>query len=730
MRIRSHLLLLAAGAMLPVLAFAVLISVIMVRQDNATVERGARERARAMMTGVDAMLAGIVKTVKALSASSALAADDLPTFHDEAQRVLATQSTWTTVTLVRPAGEKLIDATQPFGAALRPVRDMASIAEAVRTRLPVVGPVSATPGSAPGVPVRVPVIRDGNVVYVLSAIVRPDSFEDIIRQQRLPDGWVSGIVDSGGSFVARVPTRPAGEPASVAFRAAVAQAPEGWYRGLTVDGRDTYTAHIRSDSSGWAIGLAIPAAIVLAGVEKTSWLLGIGVLVSLALAAAIVALSGRRIARPIVALAEVARSVGTGAAQPDVVDGAVEEVTAVAAALRDADSAVRERQLLIQREKDALQTADRAKDEFIAALSHELRNPLAALTSASHILRTAEPANPLATDARSVVERQTRHMSRMIEDLLDVSRIIMGKANLVFERLDLAQLVTHTVEAWRTGGRLEHRVVDVDARPAWVLADRTRMEQVIANLLDNAVKFTSAGTHIVVRVARDGDFASLSVTDEGPGLSAHLMAHAFDVFVQGEQGIGRAKGGIGVGLTLVKRLAELQGGSATVASDGPGKGATFTVRLPAVDSRESMHEPPNAAPQHAAPRRVLLVEDNADAREMLRQVLAMNGHDVYEAADGASGVALAGAHDVDVAIIDIGLPDIDGHEVARRVRRGRNRDAKLIALTGYGQPEDRQRALAAGFDIHLVKPVSLERLDEAIATPSRSARQPAARSGD
>jgi CheY-like chemotaxis protein len=336
----------------------------------------------------------------------------------------------------------------------------------------------------------------------------------------------------------------------------------------------------------------------------------------------------------------------------------------------------------------------------------------------------------MATDARSVIDRQTRHMSRMIEDLLDVSRIIMGKANLVFERLDLAQHVTHTVDAWRTGGRLEQRVVDVDARPAWVLADRTRMEQVIANLLDNAVKFTPAGTRIVVRVARDGDFASLSVADEGPGLSADLMAHAFDVFVQGEQGVGRAKGGIGVGLTLVKRLAELQGGSATVASDGPGKGATFTVRLPAVDSREAMQEPPNVEPQRASPRRVLLVEDNADAREMLRQVLAMNGHDVYEAADGASGIAVAGAHDVDVAIIDIGLPDIDGHEVARRVRSGRNRNAKLIALTGYGQPEDRQRALAAGFDIHLVKPVSLERLDEAIATPPRSVQHPAARTGD
>jgi len=729
-RIRSHLLLLVAGAMLPVLAFAVLVSLSLVRQDSATIERAARDRARAMMIGVDAVLRGAVTTVSALSASATLADDNLRSFHDDAMRVLGTQSTWTTVTLARPSGEKLIDTRYPFGAPLPPPRDAESVAEAARTTKPVIGLVGPVGASDLGVPIRVPVVRDGAVVYVLSAIMRPDSFEEIIRQQRLPDGWISGIVDRAGRFVARVPARPAGDLSSAPFRAALLQAPEGWYRGLSVDNVDVYTAHVRSEYSGWGIGLAIPAEIVLAAAHRTAWLIGIGVLGSIGLAMAIVGLSGRRIVRPIVSLAKVARSVGTGDPHEAVVDGAVEEVTAVAAALRDADSAVRERQLLIQREKDALQTADRAKDEFIAALSHELRNPLAALAAASHILRTAEPTNMAARDARGVIERQTRHMSRMIEDLLDVSRIIMGKANLVFERLDLAQLVANTVEAWRTGGRFDDRVVDVEALSVWVLADRTRVEQVVANLLDNAVKFTPSGTRIVVRVARDGGVAVLSVADEGAGLSPELMAHAFELFVQGPQGLGRAKGGIGVGLTLVKRLAELQGGTVTVANDVAGKGAVFTVRLPAVDSREPAAEAPVIAAQHPNRRRVLLVEDNGDAREMLRQVLEMNGHAVLEAADGRSGVALAGAHGFDVAIVDIGLPDIDGHEVARQIRGGRNGQATLIALTGYGQPEDRQRALAAGFDDHLVKPVTLERLDEAIATPLRHAPNVATPTGD
>ena len=202
----------------------------------------------------------------------------------------------------------------------------------------------------------------------------------------------------------------------------------------------------------------------------------------------------------------------------------------------------------------------------------------------------------------------------------------MGKAHLVFERFDLAQLVTNTVDAWRASGRFADRVVVVDARAAWVLADRTRMEQVIANLFDNAVKFTPSGTRIIVRVGRDGDDASFSVHDDGPGLPPELMAHVFDVFVQGEQGIGRAKGGIGVGLTLVRRLAELQGGTVSVTSAGEGEGATFTVRLPAIDSRESTVETVAAESPRANPRRVLLVEDNDDAREMLRQVLEMSGH--------------------------------------------------------------------------------------------------------
>ncbi|HET8875653.1 MAG TPA: ATP-binding protein [Casimicrobiaceae bacterium] len=715
MTIRSHLLLLAIGVVLPVLAFAIFVSVVLVEQDRSTVERAAMDRARAMMTAVDAELRGSITTVLAIGASPALQTNDLAAFHAEARRVLATQPTWLDVTLTRPSGEKLLDALKPLDRPGERVLDPASAAHVVRTGRLVIGNVDQLDASSPpGIPIRVPVMLAGHLAYVLTAVVRPESFQDIVRQQRLPDGWISGIVDANGNFVARIPARPAGEPASNAFRAAVLRAPEGWYRGLTVEGRDAFTAHERSASSGWSIGLAIPAQIVEAAAWRTAWLMGIGVALSIMIALGIAMLLGRRIAKPVVALASAARSIGSPGVPATIDDARVREVSDVAAALRDADIAVREREELIEREKSALQEADRAKDEFIAALSHELRNPLAALTAATHILRVADPAHRAAADARGVIDRQTRQMSRMIEDLLDVSRLIAGKVHLRIETFDLAVLAATTVGAWRATGRFSGQTVTVDGRDGWVTADRARVEQILSNLLDNAVKFTPPGRTIAIRVARDANETLLSVADGGEGIAPGLVDRVFDVFVQGDQDAGRSKGGIGLGLTIVKRLAQLQGGSVGAASAGTGHGATFTVRLPAAAPAVTVAA--GAPASHGvSPRNILLVEDNDDARDMLRQVLAMQGHAVFEAAFGEDAIALAGQTRPDLAIVDIGLPDIDGYEVARRLKAQSPRRIALIALTGYGQPDDVRRAQAAGFDVHLVKPISVERLDSAIA---------------
>lgn len=355
----------------------------------------------------------------------------------------------------------------------------------------------------------------------------------------------------------------------------------------------------------------------------------------------------------------------------------------------------------------------RARDEFLAMLGHELRNPLGAIASAVAVLRLGTPDT--TERAREVIGRQTLHLSRLVDDLLDVSRVMSGKVVLDRRPIDLGELVSTTLGTWRATARLDRHTVSIETASVWIFADELRIEQVISNLLENALKYTPAEGHVAVRVFADGDTAVLEVADDGIGIAPELIGRIFDLFVQGHQTLDRAQGGLGLGLTLVRALVRAHGGEVQARSDGPGRGAAFTMRLPRVlaPSRET----PRAAPMPSvsAPRRILIIEDNDDAREMLRVVLAREGHDVYEAADGPTGIDVAASVVPDVALIDIGLPHVDGYETARRIRAGRSGTAiLLIAVTGYGQAEDRQRALAAGFDTHLTKPVSVEQVAAAI----------------
>src|SRR6185295_5588279 len=295
----------------------------------------------------------------------------------------------------------------------------------------------------------------------------------------------------------------------------------------------------------------------------------------------------------------------------------IDEIARLHDALRTAAAAVRERSDLQEREKAALQAADRAKDEFLAMLSHELRNPLAALTAAAHVVKLAQPASEAAVKARGVIERQTKHMARLIGDLLDISRVAMGKAAIERERFNLAKVVADVINVWRASGRLERHFVSLGASAVWVDADRARIEQVFSNLLDNALKFTPPGKRVNVSVGPEGDQAMLRVSDEGEGLAPGVTERMFDLFVQGARGLDRSAGGLGVGLALVKRLTEMHGGRVSAASAGIGQGATFTVTLPSVlPSAESVVQPD--APRGAS-RKVLIVEDNDDTRAMLHE---------------------------------------------------------------------------------------------------------------
>lgn len=372
------------------------------------------------------------------------------------------------------------------------------------------------------------------------------------------------------------------------------------------------------------------------------------------------------------------------------------------------------------------QDANRAKDEFIAMLGHELRNPLNAMTLAADILhRTDDPA--LTAPARKIISRQAMHLGRLVDDLLDVGRAVFGKVRINREPVELASIVHYQARLLEQTGQLDRHRFEEQLEEAWVDGDPTRLNQVVGNLLANAVKFTPEDGSIVLTLAREGDAAVLRVRDTGIGMDRALIGRVFDPFVQGERPGGRPMGGLGIGLTLARRLVELHGGTIAARSDGVGMGSEFTVRLPVITAAP-VADDRGREQAHAAGARcsVVIVEDNDDARESLRRVLQLHGHEVHEAADGPAGARVILQVLPDIALVDIGLPQLDGYGVARLVRERATRPVRLIALTGYGEEAENPRRQE--FDQYVVKPLDPVALEElltqaAAARPSASQLQ-------
>jgi len=382
-------------------------------------------------------------------------------------------------------------------------------------------------------------------------------------------------------------------------------------------------------------------------------------------------------------------------------DGRVIGASKIARDITDSTRAEQERARLLL----DLQQANKAKDEFLAMLGHELRNPLGVITTAAHVL---EQSPKDAGRAREIIAHQADHLKRLVDDLLEVGRVVAGKIRLDEQTVDLGAIVFHHFDALRAAGRFTEHHVSCEVASLLVRGDPQRLQQILDNLLGNALKFTPPGGAIEVRVRKDGGDAVLEVIDSGIGMSAELLRTVFDLFVQGQRHADRAEGGLGLGLTLVRQLAELHRGSVEAESAGPSQGSRLVVRMPLHTAGVAVAGPRPTSTPRLAPQRIVVVEDNKDGREMLRQLLEFVGHQVEEAADGPEGVEKILHWRPTIALIDIGLPGFDGYEVARRVRAGQDPDARplLVALTGYGLDADRKAALAAGFDRHLTKPVS------------------------
>jgi signal transduction histidine kinase/ActR/RegA family two-component response regulator len=386
-------------------------------------------------------------------------------------------------------------------------------------------------------------------------------------------------------------------------------------------------------------------------------------------------------------------------------------VSTAQAALRS-----RARQYEIRGLLESVEQRVQERDRFLAILGHELRNPISAILLASQML---DNNGTLSAEHARLIERQSRHLTRLVNDLLDLSRVVSGKIVLKRQIIDVKKIATQALET--LGESIRAQNLDVQIKdgegPMMIFADPVRIDQILTNLLTNSIKYTPEGGSVTVRLHTEGSDVIIEVEDTGVGIAADRIDTIFELFAQAENAIGRSRGGMGIGLALVQNLVRLHGGTVIPHSDGEGKGSRFTVRLPLASAEESVMAPvvDERRVERGAGRRIVIVEDNADIRELLKLKLRRLGHDVEVASDGERGVEKVLELQPDLALVDIGLPGIDGYEVAARVRAA-GAGAVLVAVSGFGQPEDKRKALEAGFDEHLTKPADVKELEAIIAS--------------
>jgi len=411
------------------------------------------------------------------------------------------------------------------------------------------------------------------------------------------------------------------------------------------------------------------------------------------------------------------------AVDPIAEDGVLLSAVCFVSEITEARRLEHERQTRFDHEQQAREEAEaasRAKDDFLAILGHELRTPLMPIAMAVRALQARTPSDPDVQRTRDIVERQVRHLTRLVDDLLDMSRLTRRKLQLSVERVDLCEVVADAVESThqQIAERRHRLTLHRPDTPVWIDGDPVRLGQIVVNLLTNAAKFTPPGGDVAITLAREGRQAVIAVRDNGVGIAPEILPEIFEPFVQGARVVEDAERGLGVGLALVRGLVTAHGGGVSVASEGPGRGSEFVVRLPLRDAAAAAPHTSAATPTETRAR-ILVVEDHADSRTMLAEMLGLEGHEVTAVAGGAEALEVARTCTLDAAIIDIGLRGMDGYEVARQLRAALGDAVLLVAVTGYGQAEDIEQSRAAGFDAHVTKPVSGDELLRVLGTRIR-----------
>lgn len=710
---------------LPIVLAAALVIDKIRQEEHRAALRGLHESARATSLIVDREIQGALSALEVLGNSPHLDARDMKAFYLEAQAI-DTPEVWTV--LLDATGQQIVNTLVPYGTILPPrgAQAQTRTEQVLLSQKPMV--VGLASGPLTGrllTSVHVPAKAAGGKSFVVARSFSVDHWKKSALQAGLPEGWILAVLDGAGKFIYR--SHQTDERLGTAARpelvAAAAASHDGLIRHSTLEGIDAYDAFTHSRLTGWTVAIAAPVELIDApGNRAVGTALG-GVSLAL-MAAALIALAfGRRFIDALKSAGSGALALGRGeslrANKSHIVE--VEELNqnlVIASGLQQAEREQRvaleaERLILLQKEITARETAQAqniAKDQFIAMLGHELRNPLAAISGAVALMDLGVQDTQRGGRTLDIIRRQSGHLGRIVDDLLDVSRLMAGKIKLSLAPLDLAAAVNSCVGAVQSTARAAEHSIVVRTESVWILGDAVRIEQILTNLISNAMKFSPPGKPIVVTVSQEDGRAVVNVRDEGVGMEADLLQRIFEPFVQGPPAVDRLQSGLGIGLALVKQLVELHAGAVVASSDGPRQGSSFTLWIPSI-SAPSTQTPAVTAGGVQVARRLVYVEDNTDARETMAELLRNIGYEIIDVARGEEVLNHVLSARPDAVILDIGLPDIDGYEVVRRIRANPDsRYVPVIALTGYGKLRDMNETSAAGFDAHLVKPTDIGEL--------------------
>ena len=741
MRLRSHLLLLVLGAVLPVLVFSAVMAVVFWRQQHAALDQRFLERVRALTIALDREMEGHIRGLEVLSQSFALEAGDIRAFAGQARRVRAQQPEWDALSLLDARGFQVMSTRVPFGTPLpKSLISETLVARAVATGRPVVTPLtrSAITGTFT-TNIVVPVRRDNAVPNLLAVAIEPRVWLELFAQYPMVAGATITVLDQDGIIIARTlnPEQWIGRPPSPALAQRARSAAEGTYRNPGgLDGRAFHSAHSRSAIAGWTVATGVPADIVDAELRASVLAMTAGATLVTVLAVGLAIFIGRRIAAPVVALAHSVRRFGAGDPPTPLPAAGVLEVREVARAFEDAATRLTAREAALRESQAQAESANRTKDEFLAVLSHELRTPINAVYGWARMLREGKATPAQTTRGLEIIERNAAAQVRLIEDLLDISRIVTGKMRLDVRLVDVALAIEGALDAVRHAAEAkEIRLESVlDPRAGPVAGDPDRLQQVVWNLLSNAIKFTPRRGRVQVRLARVGSHVEIVVADTGAGIDSGLLPYIFERFRQGDSTSTRTHGGLGLGLALVKHIVELHGGTVRAESGGEGAGATFTAALPvSLGGLATAEDEPHPTAPLAVVKmpdvslhkvRVLFVDDDPDTVELFSDVIARTGAETRTAASVAEAIAIFTSWRPDVVVSDIEMPGEDGYALIAYIRSLASEDGgrvPAVAVTAYGRVEDRVRLVTAGYDIHVPKPVEPAELVVVLASLVRRA---------